>query len=115
MKDQLHIQYYKWSKNHAKNLFRSCELLDMKSIQFYLPLFSLYFYIHNTPCSHKVIDLERKLTVKKEDLLYKCGWSPFEGTTFKGSVEKTLLNGQWAYNQGEFLPVSAAMALKFDR
>jgi dihydroorotase len=62
-----------------------------------------------------VIDLERKLTVKKEDLLYKCGWSPFEGTTFKGSVEKTLLNGQWAYNQGEFLPVSAAMALKFDR
>lgn len=62
-----------------------------------------------------VIDLERKLTVKKEDLLYKCGWSPFEGTTFKGTVEKTLLNGKWVYNQGEFLPESAAMELKFDR
>ena len=63
MKDQLHIQYYKWSKNHAKNLFRSCELLDMKSIQFYLPLFSLYFYIHNTPNSVKRIDFKRKYYV----------------------------------------------------
>ena len=62
-----------------------------------------------------LVDLNKKFTVVKEDLLYQCGWSPFEGTTFKGSVEKTLLNGQWAYNQGEFLPVSAAMALKFDR
>ena len=62
-----------------------------------------------------VIDLERKQTVKKKDLLYKCGWSPFEGTTFKGAVEKTLLNGRWVYDQGEILTKSAAMALKFDR
>ncbi len=62
-----------------------------------------------------IIDLERKQIVKKEDLLYKCRWSPFEGTTFKGTVEKTLLNGQWVYNQGKILPKSAAMALKFDR
>ena len=62
-----------------------------------------------------IIDLDKKHTVNKKDLLYKCGWSPFEGTTFKGIVEKTLLNGQWAYNQGKVLPKSAAMALIFDR
>ena len=62
-----------------------------------------------------IIDLDKKYTVKKKDLLYKCGWSPFEGITFKGIVEKTLLNGQWVYNQGKILPKSAAMALTFDR
>ena len=62
-----------------------------------------------------VLDLEREFTVKKKDLLYKCGWSPFEGTTFKGSVEKTLLNGQWVYEDGKVATKSAAMALLFDR
>ena len=62
-----------------------------------------------------IIDLDKKHTVNKKDLLYKCGWSPFEGITFKGIVEKTLLNGQWGYNQGKILPKSAAMALTFDR
>ena len=62
-----------------------------------------------------VLDLEREFTVKKKDLLYKCGWSPFEGTTFKGSVEKTLLNGQWVYEDGKVATKSAAMALQFDR
>ena len=62
-----------------------------------------------------IIDLDKKHTVNKKDLLYKCGWSPFEGITFKGIVEKTLLNGQWVYNQGKILPKSAAMALTFDR
>jgi dihydroorotase len=62
-----------------------------------------------------IIDLDKKHKVNKKDLLYKCGWSPFEGITFKGIVEKTLLNGQWVYNKGEILPKSAAMALTFDR
>ena len=62
-----------------------------------------------------IIDLHKKHTVSKEDLLYKCGWSPFEGTTFKGIVEKTLLNGQWVYDQGKIHPKSAAMSLMFDR
>tara|TARA_A100001011_G_scaffold400823_1_gene519412 strand:- start:570 stop:1901 length:1332 start_codon:yes stop_codon:yes gene_type:complete len=62
-----------------------------------------------------VIDLDKEQTIKKEGLIYKCGWSPFEGTVFKGVVEKTILNGKLAYDQGEILPISAAMALKFDR
>ena len=62
-----------------------------------------------------MIDLDLEYKVEKTDLLYQCGWSPFEGNTFKGSIEKTLLNGQWAYDQGKINPKSAAMALTFDR
>jgi dihydroorotase len=61
------------------------------------------------------VNLDKEHLVEKSSLLYKCGWSPFEGTTFKGSVERTLLNGQWAYKDGEVQPVSAAKALIFDR
>ena len=62
-----------------------------------------------------VVDLDREYKAEKTDLLYQCGWSPFESTTFKGSIEKTLLNGQWAFDQGKINPKSAAMALTFDR
>jgi dihydroorotase len=62
-----------------------------------------------------VVDLEKEFKVVKEDILYKCGWSPFEGTLFKGAVERTLLNGHWAYLEGKVNPISAAEALTFDR
>jgi dihydroorotase-like cyclic amidohydrolase len=62
-----------------------------------------------------VVDLERDHSIKKEDLLYQCEGSPVEGTTFKGQVEKTLLNGQWVYENGKINPISAAKALTFDR
>ena len=62
-----------------------------------------------------VVDLKKKQLVDSSSLLYKCGWSPFEGTTFIGSVERTLLNGQWVYKDGEVQPLSAAQALTFDR
>ena len=61
MSEQLYIKYHKWGKKEYHKLFHTCsELLNMKSLQFYMPFFSLYFYIHNTPKSHKIIDLERK-------------------------------------------------------
>ena len=62
-----------------------------------------------------VVDLNKEFTVKKNELLYKCRWSPFEGTTLKGRVEKTLLNGQWVFENGKIHPKSAAKALTFDR
>ena len=40
-----------------------------------------------------VLNLERPLTIRTEDLKTKCGWSPFEGITFPGSVEAVFLNG----------------------
>ena len=62
-----------------------------------------------------VLDIDKTFEVVKDDLLYQCGWSPFEGTQFKGAVERTLLNGQWVYKDGIIHPNSAAMELTFDR
>ena len=41
-------------------------------------------------------------TVGKENILYKCGWSPLEGTTFSHQVEKTFVNGCLVYDRGKF-------------
>jgi dihydroorotase len=45
-----------------------------------------------------LLDLNRPSVVSKENIYYKCGWSPLEGREFKGSVVKTLVNGQIAYD-----------------
>ena len=62
-----------------------------------------------------LVDLNRQTTVKKEDLLYQCGWSPFEGTTFDATVEKTWVNGSMVYNQGKIIETNAAKRLQFNR
>ncbi|MGK0390972.1 MAG: dihydroorotase [Maribacter sp.] len=49
-----------------------------------------------------LVDLERKWTVEKSNIHYKCNWSPFEGHTFKGFVEKTIVSGHLAYDDGVF-------------
>jgi len=41
-------------------------------------------------------------TVTSENTLYKCGWSPFKGTSFKSRVDKTLVNGRVVYDRGHF-------------
>ena len=62
-----------------------------------------------------LVDLNQQTTVKKEDLLYQCGWSPFEGTTFDATVEKTWVNGSMVYNQGKIIETNAAKRLQFNR
>ena len=62
-----------------------------------------------------VVDLEKEHRVETSNILYKCGWSPFEGTILKGSVERTLLNGKWVFKEGEVAVQTAAKALTFDR
>ncbi len=47
-----------------------------------------------------LINPNKPYTVAKENILYKCGWSPFEGQTFSHTIEKTILNGQIAYENG---------------
>ncbi|TXB64556.1 dihydroorotase [Vicingus serpentipes] len=49
-----------------------------------------------------VVDLDSPWEVKKENLFYKCGWSPFEGTTFRSKVLQTYINGSLVYNNGTF-------------
>ena len=62
-----------------------------------------------------LVDLNQQTTVKKEDLLYQCGWSPFEGTTFDATVEKTWVNGSMVYDQGKIIETNAAKRLQFNR
>ena len=54
-------------------------------------------------------------TVTKEGLYYKCGWSPFEGDTFKHSIAMTFVNGQIAYEQNNLVDGVLGKALEFDR
>jgi dihydroorotase len=49
-----------------------------------------------------LIDPESPWTVSKENILYKCGWSPFEGVTFSSSVKCTIVNGNIVYRDGIF-------------
>jgi len=49
-----------------------------------------------------LVDLHSTWTVSKENILYKCGWSPLEGTTFHSKVLMTWVNGHLAYDQGVF-------------
>ena len=59
------IQYYKWNKNDLKELFSSIQkLISIRSLQFYMPMYSLYFYIHNTPYSTIKLDLKRNYYIR---------------------------------------------------
>ena len=49
-----------------------------------------------------LVDLNSEWTVSKENILYKCGWSPLEGTTFHSKVLSTWVNGHLAYADGIF-------------
>lgn len=49
-----------------------------------------------------LLDLEKEWTVQKDNIYYKCSWSPFEGHRFKGNVEATLVSGHVAYREGRF-------------
>lgn len=53
--------------------------------------------------------------VKKENILYKCGWSPFEGVSFKSRVTHTFVNGQLVYNNGKVKDIRKGERLLFDR
>jgi dihydroorotase len=50
-----------------------------------------------------IIDLDNGFKATKEDVLYKCGWSPFEGYDFPASVYATILNGKLVYKDSKFL------------
>ncbi len=48
-----------------------------------------------------LVDLNKSWTVTVENILYKCGWSPFEGTSFDASVKQTWVNGKLVYDNGK--------------
>ena len=62
-----------------------------------------------------LIDPKQSQTVTKENVLYKCGWSPFEGTTFSSTITHTFVNGNLIYNDGVFNNDIKGKRLTFNR
>ncbi len=62
-----------------------------------------------------LVDPMKSTEVNKENLLYKCGWSPFEGETFRHRIDKTMVNGKIVYDGETIVEKNAAMPLIFDR
>jgi dihydroorotase len=62
-----------------------------------------------------LVDLNQKEKVTKDNVLYKCKWSPFEGTTFNSKVLTTFVNGSIVYNNGEFNNSLKGQRLQFNR
>ena len=49
-----------------------------------------------------LVDLNKPWIVDKQNILYKCNWSPFEGQKFNSQITHTFVNGNLAYNKGDF-------------
>lgn len=62
-----------------------------------------------------LVDLINPYTVNKQNLHYKCAWSPFEGVSFKSRITHTFVNGHLAYENFKFSDIRAAKRLTFNR
>lgn len=62
-----------------------------------------------------LVNPKKSHTVSKQNLLYKCGWSPFEGTTFSSTIERTFVNGHQAWKNGQLNTNKTGMRLTFKR
>jgi dihydroorotase len=62
-----------------------------------------------------IVDPDKKWTVAKENILYKCGWSPLEGHEFTGKVESTIVSGHLAWHDGKLNERKMGERLTFDR
>jgi dihydroorotase len=62
-----------------------------------------------------LVDLQNPWTVHKNNILYKCKWSPFEGQRFNSKITHTIVNGNIVFNQGQFNEEIKGIRLKFNR
>jgi len=62
-----------------------------------------------------LVDLNQTYTVSKENILYKCGWSPLEGFTFPATIAMTFVNGYPVYENGRVDASYRGMRLQFNR
>ena len=62
-----------------------------------------------------VVNPHKTVTVNKENILYKCGWSPLEGFTFPAAIEKTFVNGTMVYGSEGWNESIKGQRLLFDR
>lgn len=62
-----------------------------------------------------LVDFDNNWEVNKDNILYKCGWSPFEGTQFTTKVEKTFVNGNLVYDNGDVIEGVSGKRVLFER
>jgi len=62
-----------------------------------------------------LVNMNEAYTVSKQNILYKCGWSPFEGHSFPATVHTTFINGEKAYEKGRLYDDVRGERLRFDR
>ena len=62
-----------------------------------------------------LVNPNKPYTVTKENILYKCGWSPLEGETLSSSIVTTILNGKVVFNNGEVVGEPSGRVLEFER
>lgn len=62
-----------------------------------------------------LVNPDERVLVTRENILYKCGWSPLENYQLRGEILATWVNGNLAYNRGVFNPVKTVQRLEFDR
>jgi dihydroorotase len=62
-----------------------------------------------------IVDMNHSTKVSKENILYKCGWSPLEGFEFPATVTHTFINGNLVYGNGEWNESVKGQRLIFDR
>jgi dihydroorotase len=62
-----------------------------------------------------LVDIASPWTVNKDNILYKCGWSPFEGDTLYSKITHTFVNGNLVYSNGQFNSAIKGRRLLFNR
>lgn len=62
-----------------------------------------------------IVDPNQETKVSKDNLVYKCGWSPLEGETLQAAIEKTIVNGQVVFDNGNFNESPKGQRLLFNR
>ena len=62
-----------------------------------------------------LVNPDERVLVTRENIFYKCGWSPLENFQLRGEILATWVNGSLAYHRGNFNPVKTAQRLEFER
>jgi len=62
-----------------------------------------------------IVDPDKSYCVQSSNVLYKCGWSPFEGHEFSSSIDTTIVNGSVVYSGGKLSGKIAGQRLEFTR
>jgi len=62
-----------------------------------------------------LVDMKKPYQVNKENIIYKCGWSPFEGHTFKTSIDTTIVNGTIVYEDSSLTGAIVGKRMTYNR